>query len=105
MLNILYTYKSKAEFEYLKKEYNTIVCNLNQLTHNFNYNDCDYIDITLIVQHVYNNPQNKVLLHNLEEYLDEYTKAIIHENQARIALKVYYTLFYDTKKLKRNRTV
>lgn len=99
MLNILYTYKSKAEFKYLKKEYNTIVCNLNQLTHNFNYNDCDYIDITLIVQHVYNNPQNRVLLHNLEEYLDEYTQAIIHENQARIALNVYYTLFYDTKKL------
>lgn len=99
MLNILYTYKSKAEFEYLKKEYDTIVCNLNQLTHNFNYENCDYIDITLIVQHVYNNPQNKVLLHNLEEYLDEYTKAIIHENQARLALKMYYTLFNDTKKL------
>lgn len=101
MLNILYTYKSKAEFEYLKKEYITIVCNLNQLTYKFNYNNynCKYIDITLIVQHVYNYPQDKVLLHNLEEYLGEYTQAIIHENQAKLALKMYYTLFYDTKKL------
>lgn len=99
MLNILYTYKNNEEFKYLKKNYDTIVCNLNQLTHNFNYDNCDYIDITLIVQHAYNNPQNKVLLHNLEEYLNKYTKAIIHENQARLALKMFYTLFNDTKKL------
>lgn len=99
MLNILYTYKNNEEFKYLKKNYNTIVCNSNQLTQNFNYSNCDYIDITLIIQYIYNNPQNKVFLHNLEKYLDKYTKAIIHENQAILALKMYYTLFYDTKKL------
>ena len=99
MLNILYTYKNNAEFEYLKNEYHTTVCNLNQLTQNFDYSNCDYIDITFIVQHAYKNPQNKVFLHNLEEYLNEYTQAIIHENQARLALKLFYTLFYDTKKL------
>ena len=99
MLNILYTYKNNDEFKYLKKNYDTIVCNLNQLTHNFDYSNCDYIDITLLIQHAYNNPQNKIFLHNLEEYLNEYTQAIIHENQAKLALKLYYTLFYDTKKL------
>lgn len=99
MLNILYTYKNNAEFEYLKNEYHTTVCNLNQLTQNFDYSNCDYIDITFIVQHAYKNPQNKVLLHNLEEYLNNYTHAIIHENQAKLALKMFYTLFYDTKEL------
>lgn len=99
MLNVLYTYKNRKEFEYLKTNYDTVVCNLNQLTNNFNYGDYDYIDITPITQHIYNNPQNKVFLHNIEDYLNEYTKAIIHENQAKIAFKMFYTLFHDIKGL------
>ncbi len=99
MVYTIYTYKNKKEFEYIRKNYPTIACNINHLNQMFNYSTYNYIDITEIIQYFFYNPQNKIILHNLEEDLEYGVKAIIHENLVNIALNMCYTLFNEEIKI------
>lgn len=101
-MNNIYSYKSKMEFQYLNDNYNVFCCSLNDLfQNNFinNYNYYEYIDITLFVENVLNNPSNKVLLYNLKECFDYDCKIIIHENLVDTALNLFYTIFNNEIKL------
>lgn len=98
MFNI-YSYKNKQEYQYIENNYNVISCSLTQLLNNYDYSDYDYIDITLFIEHINNNPHNKIFLNNIEYYLHNGAKAIIHENNVNLALNLYYTLFDSEIKL------
>ena len=94
--NILYTYNHPNELRYLNDEN---YLKISRLESEFNYSHYDYVDITNAIEHLYYNPQNKILLQCLEEDLGEYCVAIINENFADIALDMYPTIFYTKEKL------
>ena len=96
MSNILYTYSNPEELQYLnKKKY----LKVSRLEHEFDYSNYEFVDITLAIEHLFYNPQNKILLLSLEEDLEYDCTAIIHETQSQIALNMYPTIFYKTKRL------
>lgn len=96
MSNILFTYSTAEEIRYLNDNEYLLV---SRLDNSFNYGVYDYIDITLAIEHLYYNPQNKIHFLYLEKYLDYDCVAVINIKQAEIALNMFPTLFYETKEL------
>ena len=96
MGNVLFTYSTADEIRYLNdKEYLVV----SRLDNSFNYGEYDYIDITLAIEHLYYNPQNKIYFLYLEKYLKYDCVAVINIRQAEIALNMFPTLFYETREL------
>ncbi len=96
MGNVLFTYSTADEIRYLNdKEYLVV----SRLDNSFNYGEYDYIDITLAIEHLYYNPQNKIYFLYLEKYLEYDCVAVINIRQAEIALNMFPTLFYETREL------
>ena len=96
MGNVLFTYSTADEIRYLNdKEYLVV----SRLDNSFNYGEYDYIDITLAIEHLYYNPQNKIYFLYLEKYLKYDCVAVINFRQAEIALNMFPTLFNETREL------
>lgn len=96
MGNVLFTYSTADEIRYLNdKEYLLV----SRLDNSFNYREYDYIDITLAIEHLYHNPQNKIYFQYLEDHLEYDCVAVINIRHAEIALNMFPTLFYETKEL------
>lgn len=96
MDKVLFTYSTVDEIRYLNDKGNLLMYNLNN---DFIYESYDYIDISLAIEHLYYNPQNKIYFQNLEACLDCDCYVVIDIRQANIALNMFPTLFYRTKKL------
>ena len=94
--NVLYTYSHPDELRYINDEK---YLKISRLESEFNYHQYDFVDITNAIEHLYYNPQNKILLQCLEEDLGENCIAIINENFVDMALNMYPTIFYTKAKL------
>lgn len=96
MSNVLFTYSTADELRCLNDKEYLLISSLNNTV---NYREYDYIDITLAIEHLYHNPQNKIHFMYLENYLDYDCVAVINIRQAEIALNMFPTLFYETREL------
>ena len=96
MSNILFTYSNNEEIRYLNENEYLIVYTLDNT---IDYSEYNYIDITLAIEHIHNNPQNKMYFLYLEKYLDHNCIAVINKRQVELALNIFPTLFYETNEL------
>lgn len=96
MSNVLFTYSTVDEIRYLNDNECLLVYSLDN---NFNSRDYDYIDISLAIENLHYNPQNKIYFQHLENHLDYGCVAVINIRQVEIALNMFPTLFYETREL------
>lgn len=89
----LYTYRNKQDFDEIDENYDVITCSINDLANTIDFSDYDYVDISLVIQNLINNPSNSSFIMNLESFLKGYGEVIIRENLAEIAINFCYFLF------------
>lgn len=95
MNRVIYTYINNDQLKYIDENFDL---KIHIFENNYDYAYHDFIDISLAIQHLQFNPQNKILLQSIEPYLKN-TKIIIHENLVNTAMNMFPTLFYEKIRL------
>ena len=94
--NILYTYKNNEELKYVNDNERLKILFLET---NFNYMSHDYIDMSIVVEHLIDYPFKKIFFQDIEDYFNDGCIPIINEKQASNALDIFPTIFSSIKKL------